>query len=59
MTDFNANIEKDQYVIQWLTGLSDRTKNNYLIQFKLWNSYFAMTPTEQIKKRIADLKTKT
>jgi len=58
MTDVNANIENDQYVIQWLTGLSDRTKNNYLIQFKLWNSYIAMTPTQQIKKRIEDLTSK-
>lgn len=57
-TDVNANIENDQYVQQWLTGLSDRTKSNYLIQFKAWNTFVCMTPTEQIKKRIDDLTSK-
>jgi hypothetical protein len=48
-------LQKDQYVKQWLNGLSERTKENYLAEILKWNSFIAMTPEQQITKRIADL----
>lgn len=49
-------LAKDQYVIQWLTGIADKTKGNYLMQFSKWCTWLDMTPTQQINQRIADLK---
>jgi integrase len=48
---------KDEYVKEWLTGLSDRTKENYLRYLPDWNQFLGMTPTEQINKRMKDLTT--
>lgn len=52
------DLKQDEYVKQWLMGLSERTKNNYLFQFRLWVNFVNLTPTEQIKKRIEDLTSK-
>ena len=49
------DLEKDTYVQRWLTGLSARTKKNYLREFPLWCSFIKMSPTEQIEKRLQDL----
>lgn len=48
----------DQYVKQWLTGLSERTKANYVKEFEKWVSFVSMNPTEQIKTRIENLTSK-
>lgn len=58
MSDVNANLENDKYVVQALTGLSDRTKENYKRYLKQWNTFLNMTPTQQIEKRIEDLTSK-
>ena len=50
-----AELEKDQYVKQWISGLSPRTKDNYLRGILFWNDFLGMTPTEQINKRMKDL----
>lgn len=52
-----AELEKDSYVKQWISGLAPKTKDNYLRGFLLWNDFLGMTPTEQIKKRMHDLAT--
>jgi integrase len=49
------DLEKDVYVQRWLTGLSARTKENYLREFPLWVSFAKMSPTEQIEKRLQNL----
>ena len=43
------------YIQNWLTGLSDSTKKNYLKDFKLWLNFIKLTPEEQIKKRMENL----
>jgi hypothetical protein len=53
----NNDLENDQYVKQWLAGLSAETKRNYLMQIRDWITFIGMTPTEQIKKRMHDLAT--
>lgn len=52
-----AEMKKDQYVKQWLSGLSEATLKNYAVQIETWNTFIAMTPTEQIRKRMHDLAT--
>jgi site-specific recombinase XerD len=47
--------EMDKYVENWLTGLSERTKTNYLTEIEKWQTFIGMTPTEQINKRLQDL----
>jgi integrase len=49
------NLEKNVYVQRWLSGLSARTKSNYMREFPLWCSFVEMSPTEQIEKRLKDL----
>ena len=46
--------ESDKYVQNWLTGLSDRTRENYVQEFEKWLIFVSMTPTEQIDKRLKD-----
>jgi hypothetical protein len=41
----------DKYIENWLTGLSETTKSNYLRDFDKWLAFIKMTPEEQIKKR--------
>jgi hypothetical protein len=43
------------YIQNWLTGLSERTKDNYLKDFKLWLKFIKLNPEEQIKKRMENL----
>jgi len=50
----DRTYEKDEFVQKWLIGLSPRTKENYLKEFKKWLDFIQMTPTQQIKKRIKD-----
>lgn len=40
------------YIKTWLKGLSERTKENYLREFKTWLEFVDMKPEEQIKKRM-------
>ena len=49
------DLENDAYVQRWLTGLSDRTKDNYLQRIPLWVSFVQLSPTQQIEKRLKDL----
>ena len=49
------DLENDSYVQRWLTGLSDRTKDNYLQRIPLWVSFVQLSPTQQIEKRLKDL----
>jgi integrase len=44
----------DPYVKEWLKGLSQRTRENYLPDFASWVEFIEMTPTEQIEKRLRD-----
>ncbi len=53
-----AELLKDQYVNQWLNGLTEKSKGNYLRGILSWNDFIEMTPTEQIKRRIEDLNSK-
>lgn len=53
----DRSYEKDQYVQEWMKGLSDRTKENYLNEFQRWLDFIKLSPTEQIKKRVKDLTT--
>jgi hypothetical protein len=45
----------DKYVKQWLEGLSERTKANYVKGFEKWVSFVEMSPSQQIAKRMKDL----
>jgi integrase len=45
----------DIYVKRWLTGLDEGTKEGYLGLIKDWYTFIAMSPTEQINKRMHDL----
>jgi len=49
------DLEKDQFIKSMLTGLSARTKENYLRRLPMWNAFIKMTPTQQIEKRLQDL----
>lgn len=46
--------ESDEYFQKWLMGLADRTKENYVLEYDDWHCFIAMTPTEQIHKRLKD-----
>jgi integrase len=46
------------YIETWLTGLSERTKENYLREFPQWENFVKMTATQQIEKRLKDLTSK-
>jgi integrase len=50
-----ANLENDAFIKRMLTGLSARTKENYLRRLPLWFAFTKMTPTQQIEKRLQDL----
>jgi hypothetical protein len=47
--------QNDKYVKQWLEGLSERTKANYLKGFEKWVSFVEMSPSQQIVKRMENL----
>jgi hypothetical protein len=49
------DLSNDVYVQRWLTGLADRTKENYLQRLPLWIDFIQMLPTQQIEKRLKDL----
>jgi len=49
------DLLNDPYVQRWLTGLADRTKENYLQRLPLWIDFIKISPTEQIEKRLKDL----
>ena len=53
----NTEWQKDSYVERWLTGLKQRTKNNYKERFPQWLTFIGMSPTEMIKKRMHDITT--
>jgi hypothetical protein len=55
MKGLDRSYEKDQFVQSWIKGLSDRTKENYLNEFKKWLDFCKMSPTEQIKRRMQNL----
>ena len=46
--------EKNNYIENWLAGLADKTKENYLRQFPQWCAFVQMEPSEQIEKRLKD-----
>jgi integrase len=50
--------EKNKYIENWLAGLAEKTKDNYLRDFPQWCAFVKMSASEQINKRIADLTSK-
>lgn len=52
------SYREDEFVLKWLLGLEERTKENYLQGIKGWIDFVGMTPTEQIEKRVDDLTSK-
>ena len=50
------NWINDQYVKEWFIGLSDASKDNYTKEFPKWLDFVKMTPTEQIERRLKDLR---
>jgi len=55
MNEIDRSYEKDQYVQTWIKGLADRTKENYLNEFRAWLDFIQMSSTEQIKRRMQNL----
>lgn len=55
----NTELLNDAFVQTWLKGLSARTKQNYIERIPLWNAFIRMTPTEQIEKRLKDLRSES
>jgi site-specific recombinase XerC len=53
--NYMANWKEDSYVKEWLSKVSERTKENYTENFPRWLAFIGMTPTEQIQKRFKDL----
>ena len=49
------DLENDAFIKRMLTGLSARTKENYLSRLPMWNAFTKMSPTQQIEKRLQDL----
>ena len=49
------DLENDAFIKRMLTGLSARTKENYLRRLPMWNAFIKMSPTEQIEKRLQNL----
>ena len=54
MSNQKQPYEADEYVQLWLTGLSERTRKNYTVEFANWLNFVGMTPKEQIEKRLKD-----
>jgi site-specific recombinase XerD len=50
-----AEWRKDPYAEEWLSKVAKRTAQNYSERFPKWLAFIGMSPTEQFKKRIADL----
>lgn len=55
MNEVDREYLKDEYVENWLKGLSDRTKENYSKEFKRWLDFIKLDPTQQIKRRMQNL----
>jgi len=55
MKNLDRAYLEDEYVQTWIKGLSDRTKENYLNEFKKWLDFCKMSPSEQIQKRVKNL----
>jgi integrase len=51
----NKEWLNDEYVKRWLTGLKERTAQNYKERFPHWLEFIDMTPEQQIKKRMHDV----
>ena len=51
-----ADWQDDPYVQTWFKGLAERTQTTYSAVFTYWLEFVQMTPTDQIQKRIEDLK---
>jgi integrase len=47
-------VTENKYIDNWLAGLADRTKENYLRTFPQWCEFVQMSPSEQIEKRLKD-----
>jgi hypothetical protein len=47
--------QNNEFVKKWLTGLSERTKQNYLREFPKWQNFIKVSPQKQIEKRLKDL----
>src|SRR4030065_1093546 len=54
-TRIEAEWEKEAYVKEWLSKVSERTQKNYRERFPKWLTFVGMTPTEQIQRRFKDL----
>jgi hypothetical protein len=52
MKGLDRTYLEDEYVKNWLTGLSERTKENYSKEFKKWLDFIKLDPTQQIKRRM-------
>ena len=50
------NWLEDAYVQKWLKGLDENTTRGYKRNFPKWLEFIGLTPTEQIKKRLKDLR---
>jgi site-specific recombinase XerD len=50
------DYKEDPFVQTWLNGVGERTRQNYGSTFPLWLEFIKLTPTQQIEKRIQDLK---
>src|SRR3972149_244007 len=50
-----AEWEKEPYVKEWLSKVSERTQKNYKERFPKWLTFIGMTPSAQIQKRFLDL----
>jgi site-specific recombinase XerD len=50
-----AEWKKDPYAEEWLNKVAKRTAQNYSERLPRWLAFIEMSPTEQFKKRIADL----
>ena len=51
--------QDDKYVEKWLSKKSKKTRKNYVSFYPKWLEFIGMTPSEQIEKRILDLKADT
>src|SRR3990170_5504422 len=50
-----AEWEKEPYVIEWLSKVSERTQKNYRERFPKWLAFIGMSPSAQIQRRFKDL----
>jgi hypothetical protein len=55
MKGLDRTYLEDEYVRNWLKGLSDRIEENYSKEFKRWLNFCKMSPSEQIQIRVKNL----